>query len=380
MMRLAFYILIPLLLLGCVSSQVRDFESSADASQLTEGEGRMWHEAGKMDDVIRKRQLIYQAPRVTAYVQGIIDRLYPEFKGTIRVHLFNSPDLNAFVLPNGSIYVNIGLLGRMENEAQLATVLAHEVSHFKFQHALKQRSDVDAIYVAGIGFEALTGIPFSGAILMGSVLSSYSKSHEREADREGFRRLVAAGYDPAEAAKTFEILLQEVKTLDIDQPFMFSSHPRLEERIASFEELAADSDHQGTKRNRKSFLRQTGQVRADILERYLALHRYKTLIQILEEGYASSRYPDYARFYLGEAYCQRGEENDNQLAEEAYRQAMAEAPGFAPSYRGLGVLQLKQGNRGGALKNLRKYLGMAPNATDRGYVKAYIDSLQKENE
>jgi predicted Zn-dependent protease len=380
MMRIAFYLLIPFLLLGCVSGQVREFESSADASRLTEGEGRMWHEAGKMDDVIRKRQLVYQAPQVTAYVQGIVDRLYPEFKGTIQVRLFNSPDLNAFVLPNGSIYVNIGLLGRMENEAQLATVLAHEVSHFKFQHALKQRSSIDSAYVAAVGFEALTGIPFSGTILMGSVLSSYSKSHEREADREGFRRLVAAGYDPAEASKTFELLLQEVKTLDIDQPFMFSSHPRLEERIASFEELTAASDTQGTKKNRQLFLRQTEQVRADILERYLAMHRYKTLIQMLEEGYASNRYPNYAHFYLGEAYCQRGEEEDGRLAEKAYRQAMAAAPGYAPSYRGLGVLQLKQGNKSEALKNLKKYLGMKPNAADRGYVKAYIDSLQKEKE
>jgi predicted Zn-dependent protease len=377
MMRLALYILIPLLLLGCVSGPVREFESSADANQLTEGEDRMWHQAGKMDDVIRKRHLIYEAPEVTAYVQEIVDQLYPEFKGTVRVRLFNSPDLNAFVLPNGSIYVNIGLLGRMENEAQLATVLAHEVSHFKYQHSLKQRNSVDAIFAAGIGFEVLTGIPFSGAILMNSVLSNYSKSHEREADQEGFRRLLAAGYDPAEASKTFEILLQEVKTLDIDQPFMFASHPRLEERIASFEELAADGDHSGAKKNRKTFLHQTGQVREDILERYLALHRYKTLIQMLEEGYSSQRYPNYAHFYLGEAYCQRGEEEDAQLAEQAYRQAMNAAPGFAPSYRGLGVLQLKQGNKSAALKNLRKYLVMAPNAADRGYVEAYIASLQQ---
>jgi ATP-dependent Lon protease len=44
------------------------------------------------------------------------------------------------------------------------------------------------------------------------------------------------------------------------------------------------------------------------------------------------------------------------------------------------VLQLKQGNKSEALKNLKKYLGMKPNAADRGYVKAYIDSLQKEKE
>ncbi len=377
MRRIAFFVLIPFLLGGCVTGGVRELNSAADASHLTEGEGRMWHEAGKMDDVIRKRSLTYQAPRMTAYVQGIVDRLYPEFKGTVRVRLFNSPDLNAFVLPNGSIYVNIGLLGRMENEAQLATVLAHEVSHFKFQHALKRRNSVDAIFVAGVGFEVLTGIPFASALLMNSVLSSYSQSQELDADEEGFRRLVAAGYDPEEAAKTFEILLQEVKTLDIDQPYMFSSHPRLEERIASFQKLAAESSRQGTQKKRGVFLRQTKQVRADILERYLAMHRYKTLIQMLESGSSTERYPDYSPFYLGEAYCQRGEEDDSQLAEKAYRQAMMAAPAYAPSYRGLGILQLKQRKNSQALGNLRKYLALAPDAADRKYVEAYIGSLQE---
>jgi predicted Zn-dependent protease len=47
------------------------------------------------------------------YLQGVMDRLYPEFKGKIHVHLYDSTQLNAFALPNGSIYFNIGLLARI---------------------------------------------------------------------------------------------------------------------------------------------------------------------------------------------------------------------------------------------------------------------------
>ena len=61
--------------------------------------------------------------------------IYPD----IRVRIVDSPSLNAFALPNGSIYINTGMLTRLDNEAQLATVLAHEGVHFTHKHSWQQR-------------------------------------------------------------------------------------------------------------------------------------------------------------------------------------------------------------------------------------------------
>lgn len=366
-----------LLLAGCQSGPVRDLDSVADTRHLTPEENRMWGSAAKLDDIIRRQNILYRDAELRAYVQRIADRLYPELKGAIHVGLIDSPDLNAFALPNGSIYFNIGLLARLDNEAQLATILAHEVTHFTRQHALKERRSANSLITAGLAITLLTGIPLSGDLIAIAGITGYSQELETEADHHGFERLVANGYDPLEAPKTFEHLLKEVETLEIDQPYFFSTHPRLEERIKSFQELTAEGKHTGTIKNAETFLLNTTQARSDILQRYLSLHRYKTLILMLESGTNQNRYPATAPFYLGEAYRQRGEEGDEQLAEKSYRQAIHNAPQFAASYRALGILQMKADQKEASLRNLKTYLTLEPDAPDRAYIEQYIEQLNQ---
>lgn len=83
----------------------------------------------------------------------------------------------------------------------------------------------------------VTGIPGIGDLISLSSIYGYSKDLEREADAEGFQRLQAAGYDVSQAPVTFEFLLAEVEALEIDEPYFFSTHPALEERIKNFREL-----------------------------------------------------------------------------------------------------------------------------------------------
>ena len=81
------------------------------------------------------------------------------------------------------------------------------------------------------------GGQFLGDLMAASSMYGYSRELEREADAEGFQRLQAAGYDVSQAPVTFEYLLVEVEALDIDEPYFFSTHPGLRERIDSFREL-----------------------------------------------------------------------------------------------------------------------------------------------
>lgn len=257
----------------------------------------MWFAAERLNEAIRKKRITYASTEIKQYVQNVLDRIYPEFDGLLKIDLLDSPHLNAFALPNGSIYINIGLLGRLENEAQLATILAHEGSHFIHQHSLKQRASADSAVWAGVGLEALTGIPFSGTLLTQSILSSYSQSHEGEADKEGFKRLANAGYDVREAPATFHILQEEVKALEIDEPYMFSSHPKLAHRIESFERLIKEQEGKtGNVKNQQKFLAITKPLREVILERYLSMYNYKVLLLILNNDKLRKRYPQHAGY------------------------------------------------------------------------------------
>ncbi len=366
-----------MLLVGCNTSPVRSLTSAADAKAQTDEEDRIWFASKKFDISLEQQGAMYDDVELTDYVQSVGNRLYPELKGVLRIQLVNSPDLNAFALGNGSIYLNTGLLARLDSEAQLATILSHEIAHFTEQHNIKQRRNVNAASTAAIGITLISGIPLSGHLIAAGAISGYSQSLEREADELGYKRYVAAQYDPRESVKVFEHLLAEVKALEIDQPFLFSSHPRLEERIASFRKLSETTGKSKKLDAEGAFLERTYIVRRDLLQRYLELHQYRTLILLLDgDEFKNKRYPEYWPFYLGEAFRQRDEEGDLELAESNYRRAIDRAPDFAPSYRQLGLLLMKADRNGEALENFDYYLTIASGAVDTAYVSGYVRTLK----
>jgi len=162
MKRLLWLSFLSLLASGCATTgDVTAFKDANDTSNIQESEGRLWHEARSYDTTIERSGQIYEDPRATAYLQGVMDRLYPEFKGKIHVHLYDSTQLNAFALPNGSVYFNIGLLARIGNEAQLAAVLGHEAAHFIEKHSFRERvsaKNASAFAVSGIPFASLAAV------------------------------------------------------------------------------------------------------------------------------------------------------------------------------------------------------------------------------
>lgn len=369
-MKNVLCLLLALLLVGCATTEgVASFQSGEDTGTLHDMERRVWHEADQADVAIERSGQVYDQSRLTAYVQGVMDRLYPEFKGKIKVRIYDSTDLNAFAMFNGSIYVNIGILARIENEAQLAALLGHEATHFTEKHNFQHR--VSAKNAAAF---ASTGIPFSSLAAVSSI-SGFSRDHEREADGKGYARMVKAGYDPREAHKVFQHLADEVKTLNIDEPYFFSSHPRLTERIDEFKRLAAN--HTGGGRvDAEHYNSIMGPVRLDALRKDIGQNRYKSVILVMEDSRKSRYYPAAGHFYLGEAYLRRDEKNDANKALEAYKAAEKLAPKFAPTYMRLGMHYMKAGNKSSARRYFQQYLNLAPkDATDRNYVQQYLNSL-----
>jgi len=356
---------------GCATTgDVTAFKDASDTSKLQESEGRLWHEARGFDTTIERSGQIYEDGRATAYLQGVMDRLYPEFKGKIHVHLYDSTQLNAFALPNGSIYFNIGLLARIGNEAQLAAVLGHEAAHFIEKHSFRQR-----VSAKNASAFAVSGIPFASLAAVSSI-SGFSRDLESEADMKGYARLVKAGYDPHEAHKAFEQLAKEVKALGIEELYFFSSHPKLVERIDAFKELAA-KQKSGGRVGMEDYNQVVQPIRVEALRKDLGQDRYKSVILVMEDTNLRRYYPAAGYYYLGEAYIRRDEKNDSQKALQAFQTAEKLAPKFAPTYKSLGMHYMKAGNKGTAREYFNKYLTLASkDAGDRAYVQQYISSLK----
>jgi beta-barrel assembly-enhancing protease len=367
------------LLAGCVASTpLKPEEIAAGTGQAalapTAEESRLWVQAEEFDAALKKSDALYPNDAATRYVQGLMDKLYPEFAAKIHVGIVRSPEFNAFALPNGSVYVNTGLLAKLDNEAQLATVLAHEATHFLHRHSLNQARNVKSMSVFAMGV-ALAGIPLAGDLIAISSIYGYSRDLEREADSNGYERLQRAGYDVRESVAVFESMLKEVKALDIDQPVFFSSHPRLQERIDSFKALSAKAPAGGFI-GHDEYVQAMREVYVIDLETQMRLASYRSLIYLLEDPGRREHYPSHADYFLGEAYRQRDEKDDRAKAEAAFRKALAAAPDYAPTYRALGVLLYQQKRNTEARPLLQQYLQRAPGAADRGYVDQYLSNMK----
>lgn len=362
---------------GCTTTgDVVAFKQGQETTAITDEEQRLWHQAHKLDKSLSLSDQIYKDDVATVYLQAIMDKIYPEFNGRIKVHIVKDSGLNAFALPNGSIYMHIGMLARLENEAQVATVLAHEGAHFIDKHSLRNQRSVKNASAFAIG-TAIVGIPFIGQIAALSSIYGYSRELETTADQIGYERLKETDYDLKESVRAFEHLAEEVKALEIDEPYFFSTHPKLEERIESFKALNKDN-RKGGLVGREDYLAFTKHIRLDALQADLSLHRYKSIILALEDEQKQLHYPPEAVYFLGEAYRLRNEGDDKEQAIAALQHSILTSPGFAPPYRSLGLYHMKQGEPEKARQYLAAYLQLAPKAKDIAFIQQYYDSLAQQ--
>lgn len=155
--------------------------------------------------------------------------------------LVNDPSINAFALPGGPMFVHTGLLKAVDNEAQLAGVMGHEMSHVILRHGTNQASKANLLQIpamlagAMVGNGSLLGQLAEAGIGFGfnSVLLKFSRTDESQADRLGSHLMSEAGYNPIEMARFFEKLNGEAGSR---APEFLSDHPNPGNREKAIED------------------------------------------------------------------------------------------------------------------------------------------------
>lgn len=350
------------------------------ASPQDDDERNLWLRAQEEEQRIDTSKSIYRNPEMERYLDGVIRNVVPAdqlAKMAIRVSIIKNRSCNAFMFPNGRAYVHTGLLAAMENESQLAAVLAHESVHALHRHMLREVQDSRAkmSFTAVLG--ALTGnllTPFGQLAALASV-KGYSRDLETEADREGFRLLVQAGYDPYQAPKAFQVLLKEIQDDGEKEPYFFASHPNLQARIDNMNELLKGMPPAQGKTNQEAYLQTFAPLLLDSADMNLKAGRYQRA-RGCASRYLAAR-GDNARAYLlmGESYRQDGKP-DLAKAREYYRKAAALDPGYAEAHRMLGLVAYKQHDREQARTSLGRYLELSATAPDRGYIEQMLSELR----
>ncbi len=203
---------------------------------------------------------IYTDEKLQAYIDRIGQKIVknshrPNLKYTFTI--IDSPDINAFALPGGFIYINRGLMGYLQSEAQLAAVLAHEVGHVTGRHSVKQDTARKGSSVVTVLSVLTTGSTVVGDVtsLWGTAaVMGYGREMELEADSLGAEYLFNMGYNPKAMIEVIGVLkdqerfsrrlARESGKKTATYHGVFSTHPRndtrLQEVVAKAGELSAE--------------------------------------------------------------------------------------------------------------------------------------------
>ena len=153
-------------------------------------------------------------------------------------YVVNSPDVNAFAVPGGYIYVNRGLIERSERMDQVAGVLGHEIGHVTRRHSVKQMEQQNGAQIGiTVGCVLQPSICNSGLgstavnVLGQAVFAKFSRNDEAEADQAGIEYTTKAGIDPRGIPEMFQILLDERQSRPGAVDAWFATHPLEENRI-----------------------------------------------------------------------------------------------------------------------------------------------------
>jgi predicted Zn-dependent protease len=353
-----------LALAGCVAPSVQLPARDRPGVAIDEDEQRMWRVAEEGEKSFADSGRLLADPALDAYLLDVARRLEPpQVLEAIRFrfHVVRDTHPGAFALPTGAVYVYTGMLARMESEAELATLLGHEMAHVVQRHALRQARQRQGWMPDAFGLIRLASV------------TGYSRELEAEADREGVLRMKAAGYDTADAPRFFQRLHEWATAEDLKAPpTYYSTHPRIEERIESSRELARSLGGSGGRRDEEVYARKTAGVLLVNARVELAAGRYAAARD------QAQRYvhlaPSDAAGHLALAETARREAKGEwmEAALSGYRKAIELDPKGADAWRGLGLVLSKKGDDDEARKAYRRYLEVAPDAPDRAHVEAAL--------
>lgn len=389
-------------------------------------------EANAVDQHLENEGLVYSDPTAERELKEIASPLLSDCERlegvTWHFRVLRDPLVNAFSLPNGSVYINSGILGMVENRAQLASILAHEIMHVRNRHAYLSFRSYRKKALAGniVALGAVAGgvawpraaptiwsIAAASQVLLAYSIYGYSRELEREADMGAVDLLERTSLDTRQFPRLFQLLREQSEPPPVR--IFLSDHPALAEREKYIEAAIVAQPSQGRDGAESGeYLAAFSKAILDDVQREIDARRFRTAV--LRAGRLADWRAEGPHYYwLAEAYRNLGPRSqdpapaeaskeplarlqltvsdENQLlarqtegkerlreseskAEAAYQRAIA--LGFGPAYRGIGLLYQRQSKLTEARDAYVKYIEIVPDASDRIAIQRRIAELSNK--
>ena len=398
-------------------------------------------QADLLDARFERDGLVLADEAANAYLRRVGQSLIPRDLNLERVswkfRALRDPQPNAFALPNGSIYVTTGLMTLIDNESQLAAIIAHELTHVMRRHTyVYNRSNrkkfltinvmaaVGAYAPGGLVGAVISIVTMVAPFMMMATIFGYSRDLEREADLKGIDMMISAEYAPEEMVNVMKLLDKDLEGENIR--LFYNDHPALDERIKYL------SSYLGSRADRVTHQMELNRERAAYFQSMEPVMRHDIQLAInagraRSAVYLAQRLVDFHEdsenlFWLAESYrtlgprapqltekqltnsakkdaskkrekrtaeeeerellaTPAGQENSQkhqQKAEELYKRALSAENPVPVAHRGLGMLYEKLGRGSDAVAAYEKYLESSPSAIDRERIQRRIAALKEK--
>jgi predicted Zn-dependent protease len=366
-----------------------------------QGEEAQYMAACKQEVAQLQRQLkVINDPELQAYVDKVGRSLVPKWVDPQQTRftftLVSDPTLNAFALPDGTVVIHSGLVAVLENEAQLATVLGHEITHVTHHHGYRGYKDQQSkqkwmglgSLVAGVVVGTQTNSSLAGLVTgtgsqlaLQAAVNGHGRKQEDEADEVGLYYMVEAGYDYMEAPEVWHVFSKYVKDQNSVNNWFFSDHSTHEARIKNLTRaINADYRAQVPRKNLR-----TGEAEYQHAVARLASQNamanygnkeYAQAARGLASAVARNPQDAVSQYNLGRVLWAQGGVQNAQPALEAFVAAVQADPTMAEPWRDIGVVfyELRDVNR--AAKAFDKYLELKPDAPEAPQIRAFLDVLK----
>ena len=263
MKRLVFLFLI-LSLSGCAVNPVtgkQDFVVLSEEQEIQMGR--------EYNAQILRQYQIYEDEKIQNYVQSIGESLAKKSHRPNLIYRFtvlDSPEINAFALPGGYIYINRGLMAYMSSEEELAAVLGHEIGHVTARHSVRQYSQAQLMGVLSAAIEINSGRTAGDIanLASGALLSGYGREMELEADDLGAQYIYQDGYSPQGMYDVLAVLKdQEIYSKKVAKQRgieprnyhgVFASHPSNDKRLQEILDNVSQNFVKGTNKSKSNYL------------------------------------------------------------------------------------------------------------------------------
>lgn len=352
-------------------------------------EKRLWKHAEEEQRAIGERDMLCNNEELRHYLNELAKKINPvntDKTFSFQVEVIKSPRFDAFSYPNGLIYLTTGILVRIDNEAQLAFILGHEMAHCMLKHTLKsftylknrstfsEGGSIGRAYPIGSETE---GISFDSLTSKYAMLG-YLQEFEIEADNKGLELIIKAGYDVGEVLKVFTYLSEELNAASLTASHSFSFHTDLQRRSNNYKRMLNRlMDRNEGIKCAERFLTKTQGIILDNVQLDLKVGRFNSAQRGTNKFL--SVHPNNARahYLLGEIARQRGKGDDFLRAQASYKRAVTIKPTFSEPYKAMGLLYYKQGKKKLAKRSFELCLSLSPQRQDKHYILGYLEQCNQ---